>query len=386
LLKQISNKMHSILKLTTLLTGCAVLGLAWTPVRAAAPLNDNFAERAVIAGSTNTVKTSNVLATREVGEPDHLGSAQGASIWWTWMAPDSGPVTIDTLGSEIDTLLAVYRGESLTTLTLVAENDDFQGQSTSRVSFLAIAGTMYHIVVDGFQGDSGSISLNLRLPVEPTRPTIQLQPADAVLVEGDITNVTFRVEASGTRPLSYQWQMNNEDIAGAISASLTITNPLPSQSGLYRVLITNPVGSIISSNAALIVHSTAPNDFFADRIALTGPNFVVHGQNRTATSEEGDPAPGENPGGRSVWWSWTAPANGLVVLDTVGSNFDTILGVYTGQTLATLERVADTMAPTTHGPVQCGFGRRRAPPTKYTLMAILMTKTVQLPRGISLFV
>ena len=31
-----------------------------------------------------------------------------------------------------------------------------------------------------------------------------------------------------------------------------------------------------------------------------------------------------------MWYQWTAPLSGLVTFDTFGSNFDTLLGVYTG--------------------------------------------------------
>jgi hypothetical protein len=34
-----------------------------------------------------------------------------------------------------------------------------------------------------------------------------------------------------------------------------------------------------------------------------------------------------NPGGKSVWWTWVAPANGLVTVSTQGSTFDTVLAV-----------------------------------------------------------
>src|SRR5882724_9144060 len=75
-------------------------------VAAAAPVNDNFSGRLEISGLTNTLTGSNVGATKEPGEPDHAGDSGGHSVWWTWTAPTNGTVTVDTIGSSFDTLLA----------------------------------------------------------------------------------------------------------------------------------------------------------------------------------------------------------------------------------------------------------------------------------------
>jgi len=32
-------------------------------------------------------------------------------------------------------------------------------------------------------------------------------------------------------------------------------------------------------------------------------------------------------GGKSVWWTWMAPSSGSVQIDTIGSSFDTTLGL-----------------------------------------------------------
>ena len=42
----------------------------------------------------------------------------------------------------------------------------------------------------------------------------------------------------------------------------------------------------------------------------------------------------------SIWWLWTAPANGIATFDTHGSNFDTQIGVYTGDAVDALAEVA----------------------------------------------
>ena len=43
-----------------------------------------------------------------------------------------------------------------------------------------------------------------------------------------------------------------------------------------------------------------------------------------------------------MWWTWTPNVTTNALLDTTGSAFDTVLAVYTGNNLATLNPVAST--------------------------------------------
>jgi hypothetical protein len=87
---------------------------------------------------------------------------RGHSVWAQWTAPSTKAVTIDTIGSSFNTLLAVYTGNNVSALTPVVSNDDIgSGQQQSRVTFSATAGTVYRIAVDGFNGAVGSIVLTL---------------------------------------------------------------------------------------------------------------------------------------------------------------------------------------------------------------------------------
>ena len=84
------------------------------------------------------------------------------------------------------------------------------------------------------------------------------------------------------------------------------------------------------------------NDDFADRNALSGPTGTVAGSNLEATLEAGEPFELRSTVWlRSVWWTWTAPASGAYAFDTVGSDFDTVLGVYTGNVVTALEVVGE---------------------------------------------
>jgi hypothetical protein len=82
------------------------------------------------------------------------------------------------------------------------------------------------------------------------------------------------------------------------------------------------------------------NDNFADAFTLSGSSISASGTNVNATRETGEPNHGGDPGGKSVWWKWTAPSSGDVVIDTNGSSFDTLLGVYTGSDVGSLVLIA----------------------------------------------
>src|SRR5262249_3717347 len=94
----------------------------------APPANDNFANAFVLSGQSVTRTDTNVDATLEAGEdPNIAGSTGGASVWYSWTAPVDGQVRVDTLASGFDTLLGVFIGSAVNSLTEVASNDDCCG-------------------------------------------------------------------------------------------------------------------------------------------------------------------------------------------------------------------------------------------------------------------
>src|SRR5687767_8765497 len=88
------------------------------------PAADLFADATVLTGPFATGTGDNVSATAESGEPLDAASGTVNSVWWEWTATEAGPVEVNTFGSDFDTLLGVYAGDSLGNLTLVGSNDD----------------------------------------------------------------------------------------------------------------------------------------------------------------------------------------------------------------------------------------------------------------------
>ena len=82
------------------------------------------------------------------------------------------------------------------------------------------------------------------------------------------------------------------------------------------------------------------NDNFINAQPLIGTNGRVADNNLTATKEAGEPNHAGNTGGASRWYVWQAPASGNYLLTTYGSDFDTLVGVYTGSAVNALTTIA----------------------------------------------
>jgi hypothetical protein len=111
----------------------------------------------------------------------------------------------------------------------------------------------------------------------------------------------------------------------------------------YRAVFTNSAGSATSAAATLSVTASGgapPNHAFAAAQVVQGVSGTVTGTSTGATKEAGEPNHAGNAGGGSVWFTWTPSAGGSVTIDTAGSSFDTILGVYTGAGVGALTTVA----------------------------------------------
>jgi hypothetical protein len=168
-----------------------------------APANDNFANAVVLQGSSGTVTGTNVSATKETGEPSIAGNPGGKSVWFFWTAPATGTTTIDTVGSDYDTLLGIFNGGAvnvLATACAACENDDIDTPGkvfTSRVTFNAAAGVTYRIAVDGFNdgsgADAGGIQLNWTGPAGTPTPTPTPIPTPTPTPTPQITTVTGRI-------------------------------------------------------------------------------------------------------------------------------------------------------------------------------------------------
>jgi hypothetical protein len=85
----------------------------------------------------------------------------------------------------------------------------------------------------------------------PVPPSITSQPTNQTVFVGQ--TASFSVTASGTPPLSYQWRFNTTNLVGATNTTLILPSAQFTNAGIYSVLVSNVVNSILSSNALLTV-------------------------------------------------------------------------------------------------------------------------------------
>jgi hypothetical protein len=133
---------------------------------------------------------SNVLA--ETNAPWIGGVPAACPLWFTWTASKSCLMEADTRGSGLDTVLGVYTGAVLESLTEVVSTNGCGTDKAARVWWDAKAGTEYQIAVDSVGWEWGVIKLALR---EVERPAISGVGAGSVRW-GSMTGECYRVSSS----------------------------------------------------------------------------------------------------------------------------------------------------------------------------------------------
>lgn len=120
-----------------------------------------------------------------------------------------------------------------------------------------------------------TLSSEAVLSVTPLLPTVQTAPQSITAVAG-ATTIFSVVVAGGTTPITFQWQRNGVDIAGATNPSY-MTPPLTStdDGATYRVLVSNPAGTVTSASATLSVGSAF------GQLTLSGPGGPAVGAANT---------------------------------------------------------------------------------------------------------
>jgi uncharacterized repeat protein (TIGR01451 family) len=169
---------------------------------AAAPPNDLFINRTNLSGASGSAIGVSLLGSKEVGEPNHASNVGGSSVWWSWTAPSAGQLSLNTTGSNFDTLLAVYTGSNINALTLKAANDNNGNLNTSSLVFQAVAGTQYQIAIDGANGVSGTISLNWTLNTNAQANLSSNITGPTSVSIGGVSNYILNVNNAGPQSAS----------------------------------------------------------------------------------------------------------------------------------------------------------------------------------------
>jgi len=367
-----------------------VVAAASLPARAAAapPANDNFADATTISTFPATLSGTTVDATAEAGEPNHSGegTGPGASLWWRWTPSETRHVTLSNSvpGPFYFEVMAVYTGDSLATLDEVASS--FNISAGRGLSFWVDAGETYSIVIaKGTIGPDpttrGPFDVSLDAFNGPDDFAFaQSLPNPPLPVFGFGSNVFASKESGeplhagepGGRSVWWQWTAqttatvtvhtcstifdtllgiytgtsvagltevaSNDDAPNDLCGTASATAFRAQAGQTYSIAVDGFNGA--SGNVQLSLEPPPANDDFVNATSISGNIGQTNGTNMFAGWEPGEPLHAGFPGAHSVWWRWSALGDGTVVIWTCGSDFDTVLAVYTGTSVDKLANVA----------------------------------------------
>ena len=370
--------------------------LHWAPTPQWRPPNDQFAAAQAVAGASGSVPGSLADTTMQPGEPGALGGDMCCSVWYTWTAPSSGQAAFWTSDDGINPVLSVYTGDSLQTLSVMAENGVGIATVGARVTISAVAGTTYRIRLALHSGDGAYWPATARLSWGPPPPppgndafaAATTLSGAAGSVEGTcqwatrepgepnpqypppVASVWYRWTAptNGTASFWVQGRAGLLPEVGVYTGSrvdaLTLLQGIgtPGEEQLYYgVRITFPVSAGATYSIQVQGSDTLggpfrmlwnmgppPHDNLAAALPLSGARGVSPGGDWTATTirataEAGEPRhdPARVPGA-TVWFRWTAPASGPVTFSVADASVSNVLAAYTGTTYGSLAPVART--------------------------------------------
>jgi Ig-like domain-containing protein len=270
------------------------------------------------------------------GEPNPgvCGLIGGTGRYLQFRAATNGTVKLDTIGSNFDTIISVFKGTNILFWQLVAcDNNGAPDGIRSLVTFPVTTGEQFTVAIDGVNGSPGVAQFNFCLG---NPPQFLIQPQKQTVAAG--ADVSFFVWAESVTPQTYQWRLNGANLPGETNVTLQLTNVQMTHSGMYNVVVVNDCLSASSQAAALVVTGATVTltDSFADRVVLSESTGLGAASNVLATLEAGEPFHAGILGGKSVWMGWRAPTDGIVEFQTQGSDFDTLLALYSGTTLGNL--------------------------------------------------
>lgn len=374
----------------------AALGLA-------SAAQDEFASATPVGALP--AKDTNDGATKETNEPNHGGNAGAASVWWSWKPAADGVYSINTRGSDFDTLLAVYLGDAVGALSLLAGNNNISDTvNTSEVIIRASATATYKIAVDGLDGAVGAITLDIKA-VPAASVAANDQFANAIDLGNTATVTRTGTNAFATREFNtatlgksepnhngqstggslwYRWTAPSAGLYTIDTRGSTINTTLAAYQGnavdsdtiIYLASNNNLSTDAAEIDAEIILSATAgatyriavdsaltnnnansrgnftlniktasgaaaANDNFANATLISGNlPLKLAGNSTTATREPGEPFVTNTLAAASIWWKFTPTQDQEILVDTLGTSFDTLLGVYTGSAVNALTLVA----------------------------------------------
>jgi hypothetical protein len=256
----------------------------------------------------------------------------------------------------------VIRGFDFSTISKVAENDDFAGK-TSQIDFQAVRGKTYYFAVDGAKASKGVAQISLAYSKD-TKGSSAVRRTTATNGNTETYDLSKLTTLDSFTNPSFEWSSPSEGIVRLSSGQSSIPETTvkvfrkrnDGQSellaasasenfselnfaakkgesfvmeieGLDQSTTTNQILSLqISEN-----EESPTNDLFVNRSVLEGTNLNINATLSGAGSELGEPLHAMlSPPQKTAWWKWQAPIDGTLTLNASGNGFSCIPKVYAG--------------------------------------------------------
>ncbi len=358
------------------------------------PAHDACASAIVIPGNAaafNPTPFCTVGATTQPGEPaESCGFTTNSNpVWYSFSPCGDGRISVDTNGSSYDTVLAIFSGTCASDAEVACDDDSGTGLNSQLINVPVSEDTNYLIKVADFGNpDGGTLNFNFSYvpTVQPSNdncssPTIipkntttyapdpyctvganatvgEPQESCEVGGVGVSNSVWYRFTACGDGTISLDTNGSNYDtvlsiFTGSCGAAVQLAcdddSGTGSNSQLTNVPVTRGTQYLIKiadyggpNGGTLVFHlsyaAAAPaSDLCSSATLISSSPF-----NSTtlctlgATDTVGEPAEtcGAPPNGHSVWFRFNPTSGRVANLDTFGSNFDTVLSVFSGSCAA----------------------------------------------------
>ncbi|CAB4810665.1 unannotated protein [freshwater metagenome] len=327
--------------------------LNWTQVNSctATPAGDFFCAAISRTGDNQSTTHSNTGTSTETNEPQPINSSMQASVWFAYTPAANGTLALSVTNSSINSVLSVHIGGILSNLTAPSGWTDTTGSNSySASAFNVVKDTTYFIRVASTDQSRGSFTLThtfsatpiITVPAAPREVIATAATTDGV-VNVSWTEPTSSVGSNNPPITSYEATANPGGqfcIATAPTMSCSISGLTNWNAYTVSVAARNSVGLGPSASAPAIVRPGTYDDFFATPRTINGLSGTSTSNNDFASVEVNEPNHAGYLASDSVWFNYTAPASGQVSISTAGSNFDTLLAVYTGNLINSLNSIA----------------------------------------------
>ena len=327
-----------------------------------------------------------LLATLDTLHQEALADLQSRpaqhSLWYRYTATQAGDLVLDTLGSEPDTALVLFLGDTLDELVPLAWNDDTDNGTDSRIRHAVDAGQTYTVALVARSGGIVRLAARLVLPEQQTvdndtPATATLLPATASQVDADNTYATanpafdavlsaqdgqrlwWRYDATSAGYLVADTQGSasdtlievyvdnfgtlelltlNDNFHPALNSSRVAVPVVPGQRLWLAVdTLNGGVGPLRLNTRFEPTVAVPAHDRIEQAIVIPDDLYTVTASNTFAQHQQGEPFIGASLRPNSVWYQWTPASSGLATISTQGSEIDTLLGLYLGVQVSDLQ-------------------------------------------------